>query len=396
MTDLISLQPATGQKQAPLLPNETGGDDTAAFAGFEQIYSFGIEIPPEAGAIPDLEFLPDNVEISSDTPIVTEENPAAELETIQEGAPLEASGGDPKNPDAISIPVEPARAKQPENRSWEMLTYASSQPPKTNKAFPEMTAIAPDTQIASHAQIAPENGAQLTTTSVMMEHGTITAAATAPLNTRIALHESKGREKPPPIDFKQQPIAQTPVPTMQAAHAPLAPTMEKTAAIVDPDGLSLTAVETENHLHWETRSAASQNTLATQPRSEIATLVGRQIAEALKTLPDKPVELALNPEELGRVKLSISATDASVTVNVLAERQETLDLMRRHIDQLAREFEALGYSDINFAFAEGQNDTSDKQSEQGGTPDDITNDQVGDPTPSTLALGDTTGVDLRL
>jgi hypothetical protein len=39
---------------------------------------------------------------------------------------------------------------------------------------------------------------------------------------------------------------------------------------------------------------------------------------------------------------------------VVAERPETLDLMRRNIEQLVREFEAMGYNDINFAFAEGE------------------------------------------
>ena len=37
-------------------------------------------------------------------------------------------------------------------------------------------------------------------------------------------------------------------------------------------------------------------------------------------------------------------------MSVTAERQETLDLMRRHIDQLAQEFKALGYGSINFDF----------------------------------------------
>jgi len=42
--------------------------------------------------------------------------------------------------------------------------------------------------------------------------------------------------------------------------------------------------------------------------------------------------------------------DTGISVLITAERPETLDLMRRHIDQLAEEFRSLGYEDIGFEF----------------------------------------------
>jgi len=42
--------------------------------------------------------------------------------------------------------------------------------------------------------------------------------------------------------------------------------------------------------------------------------------------------------------------DTGISVLITAERPETLDLMRRHIDQLAEEFRNLGYEDIGFEF----------------------------------------------
>ncbi|MEZ5715398.1 MAG: flagellar hook-length control protein FliK [Paracoccaceae bacterium] len=53
---------------------------------------------------------------------------------------------------------------------------------------------------------------------------------------------------------------------------------------------------------------------------------------------EQPVELRLNPEELGHVRLTLLQGDGSISVTIQAERGETLDLMRRHIAQLEAEF----------------------------------------------------------
>ena len=82
--------------------------------------------------------------------------------------------------------------------------------------------------------------------------------------------------------------------------------------------------------------------------------VAVQIANAASGALERPVELALNPPELGNVRLRMTSHDQSIVVHVLAERPETLDLLRRHIDQLGAEFSALGYSDIGFAFSHGE------------------------------------------
>jgi len=80
--------------------------------------------------------------------------------------------------------------------------------------------------------------------------------------------------------------------------------------------------------------------------------LGPQLAEAAARFPDRPVELTLSPEELGRVRLTLSTTDAGLVLAVSAERPETLDLMRRNIDQLARDFREIGFSDLSFSFTQ--------------------------------------------
>jgi flagellar hook-length control protein FliK len=161
----------------------------------------------------------------------------------------------------------------------------------------------------------------------------------------------------------------------------------------DLDGLSA----------WESRSTSHQssaNALAqVLARGETPSMIARQMAEALQKLPDRPVEISLNPRELGRVRMNISAAETGITVTVVAERPETLDLMRRNIEQLAREFQSIGYESINFAFSEGETRQgfSEDQTEQ--SVHDTTRLELSpiedDPVPDHPMIV-TNGVDIRL
>lgn len=95
------------------------------------------------------------------------------------------------------------------------------------------------------------------------------------------------------------------------------------------------------------------------PRSEMPQMIAMQIAAAAqKAAPGaRPVvELMLSPEELGPVRLTFTQTEPGVTVNVLADRAETLDLLRRNIDTLAQEFLDIGYESAQFTFDQGDAD----------------------------------------
>ncbi|MCB1337756.1 MAG: flagellar hook-length control protein FliK [Maritimibacter sp.] len=76
-----------------------------------------------------------------------------------------------------------------------------------------------------------------------------------------------------------------------------------------------------------------------------------QIADVVRAGGERAVELRLHPEELGRVQLTMSQdATGGLTVSLNVERPETLDLLRRHIDQLASELRQLGYGSIDFSF----------------------------------------------
>jgi hypothetical protein len=81
-----------------------------------------------------------------------------------------------------------------------------------------------------------------------------------------------------------------------------------------------------------------------------ATHAAQQIAEAIKSQPNQPVELILDPEELGKLRMTLHIVDGAITVALAAERGETLDLLRRHIDILAQKLGDAGYQNAGFSF----------------------------------------------
>ena len=131
--------------------------------------------------------------------------------------------------------------------------------------------------------------------------------------------------------------------------------------------------------------------------SEIPRHVARQLADVARQMPDRPVELTLNPEELGRIRLTFTLTDGGINVAVLTERGETMDMMRRHIETLAQEFRDMGYSDVGFQFSQNSQGSSDG----GGATEhhQTLNMPLPEPentSPAKLSLEPSTGLDLRL
>jgi flagellar hook-length control protein FliK len=85
-------------------------------------------------------------------------------------------------------------------------------------------------------------------------------------------------------------------------------------------------------------------------RPETPRAIAVQVAEAFKTSDGDSISIRLDPEELGAVRMKLNHNDTQIIVSISAERPETLDLMRRHVDQLAQEMRGLGYASLRFDF----------------------------------------------
>ncbi|MCA0044250.1 flagellar hook-length control protein FliK [Celeribacter litoreus] len=136
------------------------------------------------------------------------------------------------------------------------------------------------------------------------------------------------------------------------------------------------------------------------PKVELPTRIAMQIAETARHLPDRPIEITLSPEELGRVRLSFHLSDSgAVQVVIAAERPETMDLMRRNVESLAGEFRDLGYSGSGFTFESFDHSEQERPSHADNVqPEYLLEEETiaSTPAPVRLSLGGNSRMDLRL
>lgn len=147
-----------------------------------------------------------------------------------------------------------------------------------------------------------------------------------------------------------------------------------------------------------TQDRATPTTHATQATTpaapQAARHVAHQIAVAVTQGSGGTTEIALRPQELGNVRLALTASETAVNVVILTERPETQDLLRRHIDTLAQEFKALGYDNISFSFGgRDQSQTSQNAAVAAEGADMTTPDLPHDASPQ---MTHKSGLDLRL
>ncbi|MFK7877854.1 MAG: flagellar hook-length control protein FliK [Paracoccaceae bacterium] len=120
-------------------------------------------------------------------------------------------------------------------------------------------------------------------------------------------------------------------------------------------------VETMN---FDMRNGTSSSTQAAVPSQATSTLfqpqmiknIALQLQDGLRNMSDRSVEISLSPQELGRIRLSLATTEGGIVLQVTAERQETLDLMKRNASELAKDLQSLGFDMVDLAFGQGGQD----------------------------------------
>lgn len=82
-------------------------------------------------------------------------------------------------------------------------------------------------------------------------------------------------------------------------------------------------------------------------------MITAQIVDGLARAQNGTTTLTLSPEELGRVNLSFqqdAQTQDRLVVMLNFDRPETMDLFRRHADQLADALRAAGFAGVQIGF----------------------------------------------
>lgn len=193
-------------------------------------------------------------------------------------------------------------------------------------------------------------------------------------------------------------VAQSKVPTsslalLNAVHDRLAEDLARSKKeSLAKDMIGQTAPGSAN----TTSPALSQTFPTPGAAADVARQIGHQMAVVVSQTKAGTTELALNPKELGRVRLTLTAQDNVLVLSIMAERIETSDLMRRHIDQLSQEFRDLGYRDIHFSFGSrgGSSHNQGGGTVQAGT--DLLADEAPDSHEHPRPSARSSGLDLRI
>ncbi|WP_444463595.1 flagellar hook-length control protein FliK [Rhodobacter capsulatus] len=266
-----------------------------------------------------------------------------------------ALAAEPVETDADS--AEPAPTTTPTASTTPAPDKAATAAPVTAPLTAPLTApVAAPVTAPPQPGAAPVAAAQATGTAAVV---TMPPAGTAPgtsPETEAPARAARWREGPEAMTVRdradpgpQATVTDTAVKTAEAVPTPASGTLESPAPATTGGPLSFTATggpERPAHLPGGGEAAAGA-TRAASPHA-----IAHQMSQALADAGNRTVELTLSPEELGKVRMTLNSSDGSITVTVQAERPETLDLMRRNIDSLARDFRDMGYANIDFDFGQ--------------------------------------------
>lgn len=144
--------------------------------------------------------------------------------------------------------------------------------------------------------------------------------------------------------------------------------------------------------------ASHTEAASTPPHRPLPAAIAHQLAVNISHRPGHSVVVTLSPDELGKVTMNVSAQDGTLTLALSVERGDTLDLLRRHIDQLAQDFRDLGFCHLNFSFSQ------DRQGHPGADDQPATTGHNSvpiaasppEPSPATPPSARQDGLDLRL
>ena len=118
---------------------------------------------------------------------------------------------------------------------------------------------------------------------------------------------------------------------------------------------------------------------------------------------DAPLEITLDPPELGTIRISVSRGTDGMVLHLQADQPETLDLLRRHGAVLSAELQRQGLEQGSFSFS-GRQDGQDRQATPAPPPPPLEPGRVITPhqpadrlaPPATHGPGSGQSLDLRL
>ncbi len=228
--------------------------------------------------------------------------------------------------------------------------------------------------------------------------------ASNPIATSAAIGPSDSDTALPPtsaalaLPMPDAPHTAPPAPSGEKPSLPLAMTAfsdldgSPTDLLSISDGASVVPLDTT----FRTASKDQQISASIPTAHPILTPI---IVEMARSGNDGPIDLALAPEELGRLTISIRQEGDFVHVSMMAERPETLDLLRRHAGDLLADLRQSGFSGASFSFGQSGQDRSSQAADTSLGTDDAAAPQAAPPDfkqPFPHRAQNGAGLDLRI
>lgn len=154
-------------------------------------------------------------------------------------------------------------------------------------------------------------------------------------------------DRPRPVKDDATPPAR---PVVAAIHVSIpaelhAPWLAETGTLAAPDSFALPALAAPSGQTF----AVPPPILPSVPVTQLAPL-----AVAIATDPGSgALDVALSPDELGRLHMHISTEGDSLRIAMTVERPDTLDLLRRHSEQLLADLRQAGFGGATLSFGQG-------------------------------------------
>ena len=278
--------------------------------------------------------------------------PAVPMEELAEAVPIFAPVPEPEmaipsamTADAVvatsEVPVIPTPVAMPLSR--EAFAEARNAPPMADAPVVAQTAVMPQPlggradQRTQKLAPAPAVDASVKATPVPPEG----------LSTGDTLTPAIG-DAPQSVDPVQTERPRSVAEALPLASKPAAPILRDASIIADP-AAALDAQPLQPH-----REASSSTAPALAPSHAPAPHadprpVMQQVTSAMVTTRKDATEIALSPEELGRLRVVMSGPDRN-HVTIWAERPETLDLVRRNADMLVQHLQEAGIDTMDMEF----------------------------------------------
>jgi len=323
---------AAGVEQRATAPNPAASTDGTQAAGVAREVISPSEAPTPRAATPSGYAASANAGILDTTSIPA---PATSVRQAEPGTGFAI----PANSDNPRLTDPQPRSSRPQPVPEPMLTPAK---PSAPSAAQKMDAIA-------SAPNAPSDRAK--------DHNTL---------------RSSGTSRPPSSPALTAPM---PSPISASLSAAANPAVAGRSSVISTDvgagdtGDEIGRITASTALtsQVETSAPLRQSTMEAMRSPDLPRHVAEQLATGFRGGGEKSAEIHLNPAELGRVRINLHTGDAGVVVHVVADRPETLDLLRRHADMLAQEFRDIGYGAAEFSFGQSDN----PRSGQNRQPDEV-------------------------